>query len=1067
MIFVLFSISVSAWQTYQNDLRNSGFASGTGYFPLETANFSIDGIGMDFQPLADDLDDDGKNEIIIFSNSSLILFNQELKIINQIKVGSTLGQPTLFDFDNDNFFEIIFNARQNSTDYFFVYTYKNSSLQQEFNITLPHEANFSGIKCLAMGNSPLCIFKDKKNYVHVVNLSSRIDDPHNTSIFEEYRQTIPAIGDIDNDGNMEAVFWFNADNTSGYGFLVFDLSKRKIKWVVDNIFSPLILGPSLFHQLFTLKGQPVLVDLNGDGKLEIAASAFYDDFIAGGFSDDWFTELMVYSPNGSKLFSKCGLGFNGCNDNQWPNNLKMEGTNPFVMDYDKNGLNDICFIKDEKNMANSGSFWHMVMNCYNYNGDEIADVILSNFPDGVQGTAMAADMNNDGDKEIITQRGIFALNGKNIFSFPLSGTVHPIAVDVDGNRGLDLVWTGGNRTKVYLDENDYSVDLSIAAPDLTFSKFNETHIKVNSIIKNLGQLEAKKVKAIIYNIDTLENDTQIFDIKGSKNTTLSSVIGIKQGDKILVSVDFENEINESDETNNLAIKEFDGLPYVYISIGAEQNPQLALQEIKDYIKNNLVAGYFTEDLGAADVAIYLGKSSIFNSLDRTYTRSRYGWGYDSFSTIDYFDRQFDEPYAGLVGSYKLDGSSHIAIYGNNIEGDIAAAKEFIKHQTEFLAPNSEASFLIDDANIEAIGIYDYLHQPANEQFYVQDSRDFASVVKNALNGEMFTTENKIVTTNDNVSLSLKHLVPNRSSTYLEILNATGVLVDVPVALSRGIHSNLTTWEVLGGELADGGRDTWLIEITGGPGQDCDNCPNYNFSDLTDNYWPALINGILGFTGKDKIQYVGHSNGCRTALESLRLNRVDPNKVDTFIGVGCPGAFNYDSPGKLVFDTFGDEMMTLLQNKTHLSADDIGITAKKLCFKYFGVLSPDDNLNCRRFSSGYNGEGKISFNLAKNYNEWINNMTDSQPGQGLNFDYFKMFYGTLGFAELLASGESDGIVAKNDIIEISNGINGKIKKEEPEESYRVLGMFHTSEDPKSSLPDNKRTKEKIKNFLNKQ
>lgn len=65
---------------------------------------------------------------------------------------------------------------------------------------------------------------------------------------------------------------------------------------------------------------------------------------------------------------------------------------------------------------------------------------------------------------------------------------------------------------------------------------------------------------------------------------------------------------------------------------------------------------------------------------------------------------------------------------------------------------------------------------------------------------------------------------------------------------------------MAGELADSGRDTWLIEITGGPNTECDNCPNYNFSELTERYWPALINGILSFTGKEKVQYVGHSNG---------------------------------------------------------------------------------------------------------------------------------------------------------------------------------------------------------------
>ena len=74
--------------------------------------------------------------------------------------------------------------------------------------------------------------------------------------------------------------------------------------VVDNIFSPLILGPLLIHHLFELKGQPVLVDLNNDGKLEIAASVFYDDS-RNDDGTDWFTELFVYSHNGTRLFSKC------------------------------------------------------------------------------------------------------------------------------------------------------------------------------------------------------------------------------------------------------------------------------------------------------------------------------------------------------------------------------------------------------------------------------------------------------------------------------------------------------------------------------------------------------------------------------------------------------------------------------------------------------------------------------------------------------------------------------------------------------------------------------------------
>ena len=74
LIFVISTTIVNAsWQTYQNDLRNTGSANGTGYSPLRTANFSDDSIGMDFQPLVDDLNKDGKNDIVIFSNDSLIV----------------------------------------------------------------------------------------------------------------------------------------------------------------------------------------------------------------------------------------------------------------------------------------------------------------------------------------------------------------------------------------------------------------------------------------------------------------------------------------------------------------------------------------------------------------------------------------------------------------------------------------------------------------------------------------------------------------------------------------------------------------------------------------------------------------------------------------------------------------------------------------------------------------------------------------------------------------------------------------------------------------------------------
>ena len=87
IFFILLSINANAsWQTYQNDLRNTGASAETGYFPLTTANFSDNSSGMDFQPLVDDLNALGSKEIAIFSNDSLIIFNPQLNILAQTKV---------------------------------------------------------------------------------------------------------------------------------------------------------------------------------------------------------------------------------------------------------------------------------------------------------------------------------------------------------------------------------------------------------------------------------------------------------------------------------------------------------------------------------------------------------------------------------------------------------------------------------------------------------------------------------------------------------------------------------------------------------------------------------------------------------------------------------------------------------------------------------------------------------------------------------------------------------------------------------------------------------------------
>ncbi|HLC61174.1 MAG TPA: CARDB domain-containing protein [Candidatus Nanoarchaeia archaeon] len=1016
---VLAATANAAWETYENDLRNSANSNDVGYFPLKTANFSNDDFGTDFQPLVSDLDHDSSSEVVIFSNNSLIILNPQLDVKSQIKIGGVLGQPTLFNINGTA--NIVFNARQDS-DYFFAYNFYNSTLIQIFNISVSNDLNFSGIKCLNLNGTDSCIFKDKINYVHIINLESKIDNSYYVSAnYNESHQTIPAIGDLDNDGNLDAVFWMPSNDGNNYGIFAFDLAAKSVKWKVNTIFSAFLTS-------YILKGQPVLADLNNDEKLEVAVSVYYDDSFNQDSRLDKFTELFVYDYNGAKLFSRCETNPNlnaGCNSGNYPGR-EFDGTNPFVIDYDKNGINDICFLK-------TIDFSYMGIGCYNYSGSEIAEVKLIQSLDGVTETAMAADMNDDGSKEILTPSHIYLLNGTSIFDYNL-GKFHPVAVDLDGNDGLDLLWSKDGRTKTFLDNNNYTMDLSVLLSDINFFKFNSTHITVTAVIKNSGQMQANNVKVIIYNTETLDNSTSVFNIRKNGNVTFSSIIPLKEKQKVLVSVDYDNEILESDEINNFAFKEFLGLPFVFVSTYLE--PSNIEFEFKYYIKNNLVSGYYTDDEIQADVIVYIGKNNPRNKDMDVNFMNQYNIGYD-YGNINYNDKIYSNPFNGLVAAFKEDNQFgknrvNVMIVGNEIEGDVAATKEFIKNQAIFLNTKTLESVAVDDDNEDAVKVWDYMHSETNKGYYGSATEQFKDIVGHALNDTMISETEHNITTYNNFTLRLRNLKPILSNDFLLYLNSSSD-ISLPVVMSGGIWSDISSWQDLGSELANNGRDIWLIEITGGPFIECDNCINYNYSDLIDEFWPASIGSVEKLTGKDKIQYVGHSNGCRAALDSLSswqstgksslgkviyngseiLIDMSSNPVDTFVGVGCPGAFSELSYFAKQVNKSGNVAITRLENKnnTHTKFGDVTHELESASGEVAGVSRFFDN-------------PRLSLNLFQQYYDWIHDDKDEQPGRNLQINYFTLIYGTDGF---LFSKSNDQIVPVKDELNIYNNIESTNKK----------------------------------------
>ena len=195
----------------------------------------------------------------------------------------------------------------------------------------------------------------------------------------------------------------------------------------------------------------------------------------------------------------------------------------------------------------------------------------------------------------------------------------------------------------------------------------------------------------------------------------------------------------------------------------------------------------------------------------------------------------------------------------------------------------------------------------------------------------------------------------------------------------------------------------------------------------------MIAAVQSYTNKNKIQYVGHSNGCRTALDALTnwsssgKNNVgviikddnnitvslSSNPVDTFVAVGCPGNFSELSYFARQVKNSGDIAIKRLESKNNLHPKfgDVAHELESVLGEIAGV------------SRAFNNP-RISLNLFEQYYDWIRDDGDRQPGKNLQVNYFTLIYGKLGFFSI---GNDDTIVSVADEIDIFNNTQSNNKK----------------------------------------
>lgn len=410
------------------------------------------------------------------------------------------------------------------------------------------------------------------------------------------------------------------------------------------------------------------------------------------------------------------------------------------------------------------------------------------------------------------------------------------------------------------------------------------------------------------------------------------------------------------------------------------------------------------------------------------------------------------PYAGIVGRVSYSSKPTILVFGNRMEGMIASVKKLVSARSLYFADpvnHAKAPVVVDGMDVLGLEIHSILGGFTN-----YSSPAFLKAATNILFDNAYDIAIKPVKTlattsyQNNTILRLMNVNSDFSAEFKDAITN----ISRPVVLSRGLWSDLFTWKGLGRELVAGGRDAWLIEITGGPTTECPSCPNYDFDDMIDFYFPALIAGVQKYSGKNSLDYVGFSNGCRTALSSLEkyqstgknnagyyfdygtgqylLTNLSVNPVSRFVGVGCPGAFNGTSANSELISAVGLPALAYLENAgvKHVASTSIINRLVSECIPS-GIFS-DASPECAEASAAFfiGTEGKVSINLLQDYFNWIKYDSDDQPGQNLNVDKITLINGYNRYEPKEDTPDTGSPIydlfgAINDLIDFLQGVSG--------------------------------------------
>ncbi|MCA9460321.1 MAG: hypothetical protein KC550_07280, partial [Nanoarchaeota archaeon] len=450
----------------------------------------------------------------------------------------------------------------------------------------------------------------------------------------------------------------------------------------------------------------------------------------------------------------------------------------------------------------------------------------------------------------------------------------------------------------------------------------------------------------------------------------------------------------------------------FYSIQVDTKNSIFENSINSYLKEKLGEEYFIDKINS-DILIVIKdyKSNLSENLNLL-----------DFNIFD-INKIIE---VGQIHSYANNSKKYIEISGVNIESKLSAIKEFIKNKDYFMYTNSLRVIYSNDTNV--IGDIDYFYNNLKDITYESNNNELNWIINNILYDNKFKIrEFKLPINFENKTYDyiMWRLIPENSLDYQNYVDKD----NLPIVMAGGLWSDIKTWKELGTELANKGYEVYLLELSGGENIECENCYNYNYNDLVQTVYPTYINKVLELSGKDKIKYVGHSNGARTALDAISKNKVDSNIFETLVLVAVPGAFSELSFFAKIINKSGNIAIERL-NKKGIFHPSIDILAHELESIAGELIYPFIQLS--------NDKNKISTKLFEQYYMWINSNLDEQPGINVSVDYLSLIYG-----DVIGLNQNDLIVPVSDEIIIFNNINSS-KKRFIETDSLHLGMSNKNE-----------------------